>query len=163
MQVVGRVAVDLGASGAAGRATGPAARVAGQVSSPRAGCGASCGPACAGRLYRSAAVPGAGPDLPPARRPDGLAGQPGMRAPHLAVRVDGAERSTLDVFQRGWVLLAEDERWSGAAAQAVEEQGIAVEFVRIGADARPGDPGAALSDAIGAAASSSARAAALGA
>ncbi|WP_345557189.1 hypothetical protein [Streptomonospora halophila] len=86
-----------------------------------------------------------------------------MRAPHLAVRVDGAERSTLDVFQRGWVLLAEDERWSGAAAQAVEEQGIAVEFVRIGADARPGDPGAALSDAIGAAASSSARAAALGA
>ncbi|TWP51434.1 FAD-dependent oxidoreductase [Lentzea tibetensis] len=68
-----------------------------------------------GILYRSASVIGAGDDLPPARRPDEWAGQPGTRAPHLWL-ADG--RSTLDLFQRGWVLLAETAEWTGAAAEA---------------------------------------------
>jgi hypothetical protein len=78
-----------------------------------------------GQLYRSsAAVIGAASDLPPARRPDQWAGQPGTRAPHLAL---GGGLSTLDFFQRGWVLLSQDGRWSAAA------DGVAVDFVRISA------------------------------
>ena len=62
-----------------------------------------------GQLYRSTAVIGAGAELPPAARPDEWAGQPGTRAPHLWVEKGGARVSTLDLFERGWVLLA-DER-----------------------------------------------------
>jgi putative polyketide hydroxylase len=76
-----------------------------------------------GQLYRSAAAAiGAAADLPPAQRPDQWAGQPGTRAPHLALR---GGLSTLDFFQRGWVLLSQDVRWSAAA------DGVAVDFVRI--------------------------------
>ncbi|GLZ32988.1 FAD-dependent oxidoreductase [Lentzea sp. NBRC 105346] len=65
-----------------------------------------------GQLYRSAGIIGAGADLPDALRPDEWAGQPGTRAPHVRM-ADG--RSTLDLLQRGWVLLAEDDRWAAAA------------------------------------------------
>jgi hypothetical protein len=66
-----------------------------------------------GQLYRSAAVLDPSDQLPPARRPDQWAGQPGTRAPHLALR---GNTSTLDLFGRGWVLLSQDGRWADAAA-----------------------------------------------
>jgi putative polyketide hydroxylase len=66
-----------------------------------------------GQLYRSAAVLGAADQLPAAQRPDQWAGQPGTRAPHLAL---GGDTSTLDLFGRGWVLLSQDDRWADAAA-----------------------------------------------
>ncbi|ANZ36828.1 2,4-dichlorophenol 6-monooxygenase [Lentzea guizhouensis] len=65
-----------------------------------------------GVLYRSAAVLGAGPDLPPAQLPEQWNGQPGTRAPHVWVEPG---KSTLDLFQRGWVLVANDELWADAA------------------------------------------------
>ncbi len=71
-----------------------------------------------GQLYRSRSVLGAGDDLPPALRPEQWAGQPGTRAPHLWVSKDGVQLSTLDLLQRDWVLVTEDSRWCGAAAQA---------------------------------------------
>jgi 2-polyprenyl-6-methoxyphenol hydroxylase-like FAD-dependent oxidoreductase len=92
-----------------------------------------------GQLYRSAAVVGAGADLPPAQRPDQWAGQPGTRAPHLDVRVDDSELSLLDLFQRDWVLLSEDRRWADAATRAADELGIDVTFVHIGGDVAPHD------------------------
>jgi putative polyketide hydroxylase len=95
-----------------------------------------------GQLYRSAAVLGVGANLPPARRPDEWAGQPGTRAPHLWVIADDQQRSTLDLFQRGWVLLSEDDRWAAAAARATEQLGIPVTFVHVGIDARPLKPNA---------------------
>ena len=68
-----------------------------------------------GQLYRSSAVLGASDALPPAQRPDQWAGQPGTRAPHLALRgADGQAASTLDLFQRGWVLLTQDDGWAAA-------------------------------------------------
>ncbi|QRN98683.1 FAD-dependent monooxygenase [Archangium violaceum] len=92
-----------------------------------------------GQLYRSAAVLDAGDGLPPARRPEQWAGQPGTRAPHLWM-FQGDERvSTLDLFQRTWVLLAEDERWCSAAARVGEQLGIEVRCLRIGVDVRPSD------------------------
>jgi putative polyketide hydroxylase len=95
-----------------------------------------------GQLYRSTAVLGAGDDLPPALRPEQWAGQPGTRAPHLWVDGGDGARSTLDLFQRAWVLLADDERWRPAAAQAGEHLGIDVSCLRIGADVQPADPDA---------------------
>lgn len=94
-----------------------------------------------GQLYRSGAVAGAADGLPPARPPDEWAGQPGTRAPHLWVTVDDDRRSTLDLFQREWVLLSEDARWALPAAQASAQLGVPVTFVQIGVDARPVEPG----------------------
>ncbi|MFG3253680.1 FAD-dependent monooxygenase [Streptomyces sp. NPDC048172] len=95
-----------------------------------------------GQLYRSAAVLGADAGLPPARRPEEWSGQPGTRAPHLWITVDGEERSTLDLFRRDWVLLSEDERWAAAATRAAGRSGTPVTFVRIGTDANPVEPDA---------------------
>ncbi|MFZ0716463.1 FAD-dependent monooxygenase [Mycobacterium sp.] len=81
-----------------------------------------------GQLYRSSAVLGASDALPPAQRPDQWAGQPGTRAPHLALRcADGQTSSTLDLFQHGWVLLTQDDGWTDAAKR------IDVAFVRLDA------------------------------
>jgi len=91
-----------------------------------------------GQLYRSAAILGAGPELPPAARPDEWAGQPGTRAPHLWIQRAGERASTLEWFGRGWVLLAEDARWSGAAVAAAHALGIDVGWaVPDDADAAP--------------------------
>jgi 2-polyprenyl-6-methoxyphenol hydroxylase-like FAD-dependent oxidoreductase len=95
-----------------------------------------------GQLYRSAAVLGAGPELPPALRPDQWAGQPGTRAPHIRVLAGGTECSTLDLFRHGWVLLSEDGQWAAAASHATAEADVAVTFVHVGTDAKPLQPAA---------------------
>lgn len=87
-----------------------------------------------GQIYRSAALPWVGDDLPPARRPEDWAGQPGTRAPHLWLDRDGERLSTLDLFQRGWVLLAEDPAWTQAAAKAGDTVGIAIDCQVVDAD-----------------------------
>jgi putative polyketide hydroxylase len=99
-----------------------------------------------GQLYRSAALPGVGADLPPARRPDQWLGQPGTRAPHLPVRIEGVDRSPLDLFQRGWVLLSEDRDWGDTTVAATRALGVDVRFVLIGQEVttdRPGSFGSA--------------------
>jgi putative polyketide hydroxylase len=50
---------------------------------------------------------------PVALPPDRLTGQPGTRAPHVVLRRDGAEISTIDLFGRTFVLLA-GPAWGGA-------------------------------------------------
>lgn len=93
-----------------------------------------------GQLYRSDAILGAGPGLPPAQRPDQWAGQPGTRAPHLPISTaDGEKISTLDLFGHDWVVLSEDPRWADAATSTSRTLDIPVDFVRIGADATPVD------------------------
>ncbi|WP_036496787.1 FAD-dependent monooxygenase [Nocardia sp. BMG111209] len=92
-----------------------------------------------GQLYRSAAVLGAGPDLPAAQRPEQWAGQPGTRAPHARIHTDTGETSLLDLFQHGWVLLAEDSAWATAATQAGSELGLSLRFRHIGGDTKPAD------------------------
>jgi hypothetical protein len=83
-----------------------------------------------GQLYRSSAVLGASDESSPAQRPDEWAGQPGTRAPHLALR---GSVSTLDLFQRGWVLLSQDDSWTDAADAAAEQLRIAVAFIHLDA------------------------------
>ena len=101
-----------------------------------------------GELYRSEAILGAGGELAAAARPDEWRGQPGTRAPHAWVERLGKRVSTLDLFQRGWVLLATDARWEPAATTAGASLGIDVESVRIGHDVQSSDV-AGLRDAFG--------------
>lgn len=81
-----------------------------------------------GQLYRSTAVIGAGPELPPARLPSEWQGQPGTRAPHLWVEHEGSTVSTLDLLQHDWTVISEDPRWRDASDKA----GIAM--IEIGSD-----------------------------
>lgn len=111
-----------------------------------------------GQLYRSSAVIGAGPELPPAATPEAWRGQPGTRAPHvwLAPRL-----STLDLLQRGWVVLSDDERWgptttrldgAALAALGLAPGGAALVrpdgYIAWRAPGLPADPAAALAQAI---------------
>ena len=85
-----------------------------------------------GQIYRSTAVLDAAADLPVAQRPDLWAGQPGTRAPHLWVTIDGERLSTLDLLQHSWVLFAEDAEWADAAKQASNVTGVEVDCLRFG-------------------------------
>ncbi|MXQ67555.1 2,4-dichlorophenol 6-monooxygenase [Actinomadura rayongensis] len=85
-----------------------------------------------GQLYRSAAVIGAGPELPPARRPDLWRGQPGTRAQHRWVRLDGRRLSTIDVLTRGWTLLTDGPEWATAAESTTKSTGIPITVHIIG-------------------------------
>jgi 2-polyprenyl-6-methoxyphenol hydroxylase-like FAD-dependent oxidoreductase len=87
-----------------------------------------------GQIYRSAAVLGASADLPPAKKPDEWRGQPGTRAPHLWVQRQGNRISALDLFQRGWVLVAADGAWREAVAEAGARLAFPVEFIQLGKD-----------------------------
>ena len=93
-----------------------------------------------GQLYRSATVLGAGEDLPPARRPEQWAGRPGTRAPHLGLRAGEAERSLLDEFQHGWVLLSQDQRWAAVVTEAAAQMSGDVAFHHIGTDSELLEP-----------------------
>lgn len=101
-----------------------------------------------GQLYRSAAAaaPNSGvdsrieTDLPDAQLPRVWAGQPGTRVPHLWLRCDDREISTLDLLGHNWVLLSNDDRWSEATTAASDHSGIPVTFVHIGAEAEPKSP-----------------------
>lgn len=69
-----------------------------------------------------------------------LSGRPGTRAPHLAVERDGERSSTLDLFGRGFVLLAGEAAWRRAAAAVSERQGIPLACHVVGAGGDLRDP-----------------------
>src|SRR5215218_180881 len=68
--------------------------------------------------------------LPPARS----AGQPGTRAPHVAVTLDGREISTLDLYGRRFVLLAGTggAAWVRAAERVGKQLDIPLDAYRFG-------------------------------
>ncbi|QPZ38046.1 FAD-dependent monooxygenase [Paramicrobacterium chengjingii] len=101
-----------------------------------------------GQLYRSSSVLDADASLPSAQTPDMWKGQPGTRAPHVWVMVDGEKRSTLDLFRGRWMLLTEDDRWGDAGRNAAESLGIPMDIVRMGDEVAPVEPGA-FGDAYG--------------
>jgi 2-polyprenyl-6-methoxyphenol hydroxylase-like FAD-dependent oxidoreductase len=99
-----------------------------------------------GQIYRSAAVlPDDAADGGEPFAPTGEArGRPGTRAPHLWLERDGQRVSTIDLFGRGFVLLAgpEGDDWR-AAAQPVAE----LEVEQVGATLV--DPDGEFADAYG--------------
>jgi putative polyketide hydroxylase len=87
-----------------------------------------------GYQYRSSAVLGAAEDAAP-MHPSLLAGQPGTRAPHVEL---AAGRSTIDLYGKGFVLLAgPDHDWSTTAKAAAGQLGVPLEtYVLDSAEAR---------------------------
>jgi 2-polyprenyl-6-methoxyphenol hydroxylase-like FAD-dependent oxidoreductase len=87
-----------------------------------------------------------GPDL---RHPREWTGQPGTRAPHVAIERDGRGLSTLDLFGRDFVLIAgrEGTEWARTAASLARGQGVRLEAHQIGVDIH--DPHDRLHSAFG--------------
>ncbi|MGA5900545.1 FAD-dependent oxidoreductase [Streptomyces venetus] len=84
--------------------------------------------------YASKAVVGASPDRPVVPDDFRLGGEPGSRAPHMWVTRGGDRISTLDLYERSFVLLAgpEGREWRGAAERASRDLGVPVEAYLVG-------------------------------
>jgi 2-polyprenyl-6-methoxyphenol hydroxylase-like FAD-dependent oxidoreductase len=77
-------------------------------------------------------------------------GRPGTRAPHIYLRRDGRQISTLDLFDRNFTLLAgpEGNSWCESARAAGKRLAIPVDVHRVGADGLT-DPDGAFAAAYG--------------
>lgn len=89
-----------------------------------------------GYRYRSSAVLGAPKDAAPALLPEELAAQPGTRAPHVTVALNGWEISTLDLYGRSFVLLtgADGAAWVSAAKHVARRLGVPLDTYRFGVE-----------------------------
>ncbi|MDA2812963.1 FAD-dependent monooxygenase [Nocardiopsis sp. RSe5-2] len=76
------------------------------------------------RVPEGAVVREAGDDGAPTEDPAEPTGRPGSHAPHVWLERDGEPLPVLDLFGRGFVLLAEDPAWAEAAERAAEVLGV---------------------------------------
>jgi 2-polyprenyl-6-methoxyphenol hydroxylase-like FAD-dependent oxidoreductase len=83
------------------------------------------------------------------QHPSESKGRPGSRAPHVFLARDGREVSTLDLFGRGYVLLAgaDGGGWRDAAVAAAKGLGLALDAYVVGDE--PSDPGGSFLAAYG--------------
>ncbi|MGK3937234.1 FAD-dependent monooxygenase [Streptomyces sp. RP5T] len=89
-----------------------------------------------GYRYPQGAVVGADPATPVVPDRLDLSGEPGSRAPHLAVRQRGEYLSTLDLYERSLVLLSgagSGVGWHEAALRLAEEMSLPLTSYRLGA------------------------------
>lgn len=88
-----------------------------------------------GYRYVSTAVSGADTDAQTIPQTLRLQGDPGTRAPHMAVVHDGADRSTVDLYERDFVLLCglADGPWPAAARAVAGRLDIPLVSYRAGA------------------------------
>ena len=101
------------------------------------------------RHLSAAVVAGADDDGALWEDPGQPSGRPGFRAPHVPITVGVVERSALDLFGRGFVLLAgsDGEGWSAAARAVGALLGVSVDVYGIGTDV--GDPSGTLAGVYG--------------
>ncbi|MFK4099333.1 FAD-dependent oxidoreductase [Streptomyces sp. NPDC019531] len=89
-----------------------------------------------GYRYPQGAVVGTDPTAPVVPERLDLSGEPGSRAPHMAVRHRGEQISTLDLYERSFVLLSDADDpsgWHRAAVRLSEETSIPLTSYRMGA------------------------------
>jgi len=98
-----------------------------------------------GYQYRSSAVLGVQEDAAPALLPEELVGQPGTRAPHMAVAMGGQEISTIDLYGRRFVLLARANGapWAAAAERVVRRLDVPLDVYRFGVELEGAEAAAA--------------------
>ncbi len=102
---------------------------------PRGGPQAGVLPVVMGYRYNQGAVLGTDPDLPVLPDRMRLCGAPGTRAPHMWLRVPGSQerRSTVDLYERSFVLLSsEGTSWSGAAGSVAKRMNVRLVAYAIG-------------------------------
>ncbi|MFF3176683.1 FAD-dependent oxidoreductase [Streptomyces sp. NPDC057900] len=87
-----------------------------------------------GYRYVEGAVLGVAPDQPVVPQGMQLTGEPGSRAPHLWVRRAGERISTLDLYERSFVLLTDgaDVAWRRAAARVGDQLSVRLDAFGIG-------------------------------
>jgi putative polyketide hydroxylase len=98
-----------------------------------------------GYQYRSSAVLGAPEDAAPPLPPGELAGQPGTRAPHVAVTLGGRQVSTIDLYGRHFLLLAgaDGAAWIGASERVGRRLEVPLDAYRFGVELASADGAAA--------------------
>ncbi|MET8327805.1 FAD-dependent monooxygenase [Streptomyces sp. NPDC005181] len=91
-------------------------------------------PVALGYRYVRGAVMGVDPEQPVVPRGMQLTGDPGSRAPHLWVRQSGERKSTLDLYERTFVLLCDggDVAWRRAAARVADRLSLRLDAFGIG-------------------------------
>jgi putative polyketide hydroxylase len=108
---------------------------------PGAGGGGGGGPqrgilnVALGYRYPQGAVVGTDPAAPVVPERLDLSGEPGSRAPHVAVRHRGERISTLDLYERSLVLLSDADEpsgWHEAAVRLAEAMSIPLTSYRVG-------------------------------
>ncbi|MET7604673.1 FAD-dependent monooxygenase [Streptomyces avermitilis] len=89
-----------------------------------------------GYRYPRGAVIGADPAGPVVPEQMDMAGEPGSRAPHMWLLRSGARTSTLDLYERSFVLLsgAAEDAWHRAATSVAERLAVSLDSYRIGKD-----------------------------
>ncbi|MCX4858622.1 FAD-dependent oxidoreductase [Streptomyces canus] len=88
-----------------------------------------------GYRYPQGAVVGADPATPVVPERLDLSGEPGSRAPHMAVRHRGERISTLDLYETSFVLLSaadDPSGWHEAAVRLAEETSVPLTSYRVG-------------------------------
>jgi putative polyketide hydroxylase len=88
-----------------------------------------------GYRYPQGAVVGADPATPVVPERLDLSGEPGSRAPHMAVRHRGERISTLDLYETSFVLLSaadDPSGWHEAAVRLSEETSVPLTSYRVG-------------------------------
>ncbi|CAM5510638.1 FAD-dependent oxidoreductase [Streptomyces canus] len=108
---------------------------------PSPGAGGGTGPqrgilnVALGYRYPQGAVVGADPATPVVPERLDLSGEPGSRAPHMAVRHRGERISTLDLYETSFVLLSaadDPSGWHEAAVRLAEETSAPLISYRVG-------------------------------
>ncbi|MFD3539874.1 FAD-dependent oxidoreductase [Streptomyces sp. NPDC058662] len=87
-----------------------------------------------GYRYNEGAVLGTDPERPVV--PDGLdlSGEPGTRAPHMWLDAGGVRKSTVDLYERSFVLLSsEGTPWREAARSVAAQLGVRLDAYAVGA------------------------------
>ncbi|PYH37237.1 uncharacterized protein BO87DRAFT_373676 [Aspergillus neoniger CBS 115656] len=88
-----------------------------------------------GELYKSRGFFGVSDDLPPAKKPDEWAGQPGTHVPHFWVKKDEEVVSIQYLLgSRHWTLVSEEIGWRKVVAWVNERSPVQMKCMQIGAD-----------------------------
>jgi len=91
-----------------------------------------------GYRYPRGAVLGTDPDAPVVPERFELSGEPGSRAPHLSVRHRGERISTLDLYEKSFVLLSDADHpsgWHEAALRVAATMSVPLTSYRVGSSA----------------------------
>ncbi|SCU77231.1 LAFA_0A00342g1_1 [Lachancea sp. 'fantastica'] len=87
-----------------------------------------------GQLHVSKAICGPDDTATAAKRPDLWQGQPGVRAPHVWVKRDGKDISMIELFNKHFVVLSQNEEWLTATEKVSAALELVIDFYLVGKD-----------------------------